>query len=256
MPWGKRMSNAWFRLYSEFASDQKVQMMNEAFQRRLVMLFCFRCNGNETLHDTEAMFLLRIDAAQWGETKSEFIRRGFIDSDNQLMNWNKRQFRSDSSSERVRKHRQTLKQPDETQCNVSETPQNRTEQIQNRTEAATQQCAREVSFFQQVFDHARMLFPELTAVNTSPIYLWQQAGYDFEKHIKPALDSAKAKGKTPRSFTFFSPAIEDAASSTLKPAPAPEKPINLTSEEREKNRKWYLKMGRQHPDYNLEGVKQ
>ena len=44
----------WFRMYAEFATDPKVQMMPEAMQRRLVMLLCLQCgNGIETFHETE-----------------------------------------------------------------------------------------------------------------------------------------------------------------------------------------------------------
>jgi hypothetical protein len=37
------LANPWFRLYSEFADDPKVQMLTEAMHSRLVMLMCFRC---------------------------------------------------------------------------------------------------------------------------------------------------------------------------------------------------------------------
>lgn len=122
---------------------------------------------------------------------------------------------------------------------------------------ATQLGAREeISFFQKVYDYATAAFPGLVPANTSLIHVWQQAGYDFEKHIKPALDSAKAKGKTPRSFGFFSPAIEDSAKAKMATAPKTAAKIVLTEAEKEKNRKWYLKMGRQHPEYNPEGISQ
>ena len=40
----------WFRMYAEFATDPKVQMMPEAMQRRLVMLLCLQCgNGIENV---------------------------------------------------------------------------------------------------------------------------------------------------------------------------------------------------------------
>ena len=121
------MANQWFRLYAEFASDHKVQMMSEVDQRRLVMLFCFRCNSDETLHDTEIAFQLRVSIDEWMATKQVFIERGFIDKDNNILNWDKRQYISDTSTDRVRKYRDKLKQ----ECNVSETPP---EQIQNRTD--------------------------------------------------------------------------------------------------------------------------
>lgn len=100
----------WFRMYSEFASDPKVQSMSEAMQRRLTMLFCLR--GGETLHtldDEELAFALRIDADELQRTKEVFIKKGFIDDAWALLNWDKRQFVSDSSKERVAKYREKRK---------------------------------------------------------------------------------------------------------------------------------------------------
>jgi hypothetical protein len=103
------MTNAWFRLYSEFMNDPKVQMMTEAMQRRLVMLFCMRCNKgetfHETFHETEIAFVLRISETELAETKAIFLQKGFIDSGWNLKNWNKRQYISDNSTGRVKKHR-------------------------------------------------------------------------------------------------------------------------------------------------------
>lgn len=100
------MSNPWFRLYAEFSHDPKVQMMSEAMQRRYVMIMCLRCsNALVTLHETEIAFHLRVTDAELAETKALFIEKGFIDDDWNLLNWEKRQFKSDSSAERVARHR-------------------------------------------------------------------------------------------------------------------------------------------------------
>ena len=101
------MANPWFRMYSEFAFDHKLQMMTEAEQRRFVMLLCLRCsNGDVTLHDTQIAFQLRISEQDWQATKSVFIAHKLIDSKNNVMNWDKRQFISDSSRERVARYRE------------------------------------------------------------------------------------------------------------------------------------------------------
>jgi hypothetical protein len=126
------MANQWFRLYSEFANDPKVQMLSEENQRRLIMLFCFRCNGDVTLQDEELTFQLRITQNEWLSSKDIFIAKGFINDSNEVLNWDKRQYISDSSTERVAKHRTKIKLgnvTDETLCNVTVTPpeQNRTE---------------------------------------------------------------------------------------------------------------------------------
>ena len=124
------MANPWFRMYSEFATDPKVQMLSESDQRRLTMLFCLRCNGNVTLQDEEVTFLLRISNDEWNVTKALFLSKGFINDSNEILNWDKRQYISDSSAERVARHRASKKEL-VTPCNVTVTPP---EQIQNRTE--------------------------------------------------------------------------------------------------------------------------
>lgn len=135
------MPNPWFRLYSEFMHDPKIQMLSEKDQRRFVMLLCMRCNGDVTLQDEHVTFMLRITQEEWMRTKDIFIDLGFIDSDNNVLNWDKRQFISDSSAARVARHR-AKRNGKVTKCNVTETPpeQNRTEQ--NRTEIFVNQSTK------------------------------------------------------------------------------------------------------------------
>jgi len=131
------MSNPWFRMYSEFSHDPKVQMMSEAMQRRYMMLMCLQCsNALVTLHETEIAFHLRITDADLAETKALFISKGFINPDWILLNWEKRQFASDRSASRVAKHRALSKAKQEALCNVTETlPQQKSNALeQNRTE--------------------------------------------------------------------------------------------------------------------------
>jgi hypothetical protein len=115
-------------------------MLSEAMQRRYVMLMCLRCSEVlETLHETEIAFQLRLSTGELDETKELFISKNFIDKHWNLLNWDKRQFVSDSSTMRVAKHRNKKKQV----SNVDETLQKRpsnaidtdtdTEQIQKRT---------------------------------------------------------------------------------------------------------------------------
>ncbi len=104
------MANPWFRMYAEFATDPKVQSMSEAMQRRLMMVLCMRCSDVlATLHVDELAFALRISDDELAETKALFVRKGFIDDQWNVLNWAKRQFTSDSSTERSRKHRAAKK---------------------------------------------------------------------------------------------------------------------------------------------------
>lgn len=126
----------WFRMYGEFATDPKVQMMSEADQRRFVMLLCLRCsNDGVTLHETEIAFQLRISNEEWATTKALFLSKGLIDEECMPTSWDRRQFVSDSSRARVAAHRAKKKQA----CNVTVTPPDTdtdTEQDQKRVAPA------------------------------------------------------------------------------------------------------------------------
>jgi len=119
------MGLPWFRLYSEFLTDPKVQMLSEVDQRRFVMLLCIRCsNGhvtlhetgetlhvtNAALHETKVAFQLRITKAQWRKTKANLMAQNLIDELGNPTAWDKRQYVSDSSTARVSKHRAKKKE--------------------------------------------------------------------------------------------------------------------------------------------------
>ena len=127
------MVNPWFRFYSEFSHDPKVQMMSESMQRRYIMVMCLRCSNElVTLHETEIAFHLRITEAELAETKALFISKGFIDDKWNLLNWDKRQYKSDSSTERVARHRENKKRDSNADVTLQQRPSNAldTEQIQ------------------------------------------------------------------------------------------------------------------------------
>lgn len=138
------MANQWFRMYAEFANDPKVQRLSEVVQRRFVMLLCMKCNGDATLQDGDIVFQLRVSEDEWGETKSILLAKKLIDENNNPVNWDKRQYVSDSSTQRSRDCRERKKQNnqeetspqhrDATNGNVAATVQTRTrpEQIHNK----------------------------------------------------------------------------------------------------------------------------
>ncbi len=97
----------WFRMYYEFATDPKVQAMSEPMQRRLVMLFCLKGSGQlDSLSHDEIAFSLRIDSETLHETFHVFHEKGFCDKFGNIINWDKRQYKSDISTTRVKKFRE------------------------------------------------------------------------------------------------------------------------------------------------------
>ena len=127
----------WFRMYAEFASDPKVQMLSECYQRRYLMILCLRCsNGDVTLHDTEVAFQLRIDVTEWEQTKAVFVEKNIINEYNQPLAWDKRQFASDSSAERVAEHRKRKKEA----CNVTVTPPEKEKEKETKKESSSKRA--------------------------------------------------------------------------------------------------------------------
>jgi hypothetical protein len=164
------MANAWFRLYSEFADDPKVQMMSESMQRRLLMLFCSKCKG-ETLHETEMAFYWRVTETDVKQTKEVFIEKGFINDDWEVLNWNRRQYISDSSTDRVRAYRDRKKQ-NETFHETGET-KNVTAPEQNRTD--TEQIQK-----------TAFVLPDYV-----PAELWEEFEKQRKKLKKPLTDKTR-----------------------------------------------------------------
>jgi hypothetical protein len=192
------MSNPWFRLYSEFMHDPKVQIMSEQDQRRLVMIFCMRCNGDVTLQDIHVTFQLRISQQEWEHSKAIFIEAGFIDSDNNVLNWDKRQFVSDSSAPRVARHRALHKAVTVTKSNVTVTPpeQNRTdtEQIQNKEKpsaafALPDWINREQWDLWIKTRKGKKMIPDQMRAQVAKLQKWKDEGLD---HAKALSDSAGA----------------------------------------------------------------
>ena len=193
------MANPWFRMYSEFAFDHKMQMMTEAEQRRFVMLLCLRCsNGDVTLQDTQIAFQLRISYDDWMVTKDVFIEHGIVDKDNNVLNWDKRQFLSDSSRERVARFRERHRNASGNMSNVTVTAQDT--DTDTETDKKTKRAPRfdavqhlvSLGVFEQVakdYCQQRKKKPTMTAING--IYKQaQKAGISLNK----ALEICCARG--------------------------------------------------------------
>lgn len=146
------MARPWFRMYSEFVSDPKVQLLAFEDQRHFVALLCLKCNDTLDSEAPTPMFRDRMIAKALGlgpdaalEAKRRLLEVGLIDSNWQPISWESRQYEHDVSTSRVKDWR--AKKRSETfqkrSCNVSETTeiQNRPDTEQTRSDQS--QSARE-----------------------------------------------------------------------------------------------------------------
>jgi hypothetical protein len=101
----------WFRLYAEFAFDPEIQSLAFEDQRHFVMVLCLKCSGildkDHAVEQRQKVVsrALGLYAGGLEEAKRRLIEAGLIDDDWQPCNWKKRQYLSDTSTDRVRKHR-------------------------------------------------------------------------------------------------------------------------------------------------------
>ena len=97
----------WFRLYSEFAFDPKMQTISETLQRRYIMLLCLKCHGDlPGLNDIQLSGALRISIDDLHETHKNLLSIGVITENYDIPKWSERQYLSDYSSLRVKKYRE------------------------------------------------------------------------------------------------------------------------------------------------------
>jgi hypothetical protein len=114
----------WFRMYSEFATDPVVQTLAFEDQRHYIMILCFKCSGildrNISPKERNRIILrgIGLDSVAGDEARRRLMDVGLIDKNWQPKSWDKRQFISDNSTSRVRKHRNNKET-----SNVSETDQ-------------------------------------------------------------------------------------------------------------------------------------
>jgi len=128
-------SNPWFRLYSKIVTDPKIEYLSFEDQRHFVWLLCMKNDGyldeefpSSEIRNKMISRKLGIHGEAFESAKQRLLEVDLIDDAWQPKNWDDLQFKSDSSKERVRKHRESLrKQQMKRGCNVTVTPQEKDE---------------------------------------------------------------------------------------------------------------------------------
>jgi hypothetical protein len=99
----------WFRLYDDAINDPKVLRLPEASRWQWVAMLCVASKHDGTLPQlSDIALLLRMPTRKAAATLARLREAGLVDeTDKGLVphNWEGRQYKSDTSTERVRKHR-------------------------------------------------------------------------------------------------------------------------------------------------------
>jgi hypothetical protein len=121
------MSYSWFRLYSEVLNDPKVQCLSGEHFKTWINILCIASKNHGVLPDMEALqFLLRATPEAVTEALAILTQAKLLTVTKnqhgevlQPHNWVKRQYKSDTSADRVKRHREKAKT---VTCNVTVTP--------------------------------------------------------------------------------------------------------------------------------------
>jgi len=120
---GMDSNGLWLRLYTDFYRNGKVRTLPEALQIRFVWLLCLHKEGRLVGRSMEQIaWDLRLTFSDITDTLAALITARLLMPDLTPVGWEDRQYQSDSSTSRVRKHRETLR---ERFGNVTETVQSR-----------------------------------------------------------------------------------------------------------------------------------
>lgn len=106
----------WFRMYVDFLNDPKMIALAFEDQRHFIGILALKSDGiidaacATELLDRIVAQRLWIDPAVISDVKRRLVAAGLIDTDWQPLAWEKRQYSSDSSTERTRRYRERLRE--------------------------------------------------------------------------------------------------------------------------------------------------
>lgn len=103
----------WFRMYSEIIDDDRIELLAFEDQRHYVWLLCLKNEGildkdygDTKLRERVIAKKLGLDIEKLRDLKARLTDIGIIDDDWQPKGWDKKQYVSDNSTARVRRHRE------------------------------------------------------------------------------------------------------------------------------------------------------
>lgn len=133
----------WLRLYADLLNNPKAQTLPGDLFKIWINCLCIACNADETFHGTlhetidETAYALRLSKEDTQEALDRLVSARLLileDGLYHIVNWDKRQFKSDTSTDRVKAFREKKKKQ---LGNVSVTPPDTEQnqiQRQNRTD--------------------------------------------------------------------------------------------------------------------------
>lgn len=114
----------WFRVYDDVINDPKLLKLPEALRWQWLAMLCVASkNGGKLPANEDIALMLRVPEAKAAEFVTKLVKAKLIDKVDDVFvphNWEGRQFKSDTSNDRVKKHRNGKRNVTQKQdCNVT-----------------------------------------------------------------------------------------------------------------------------------------
>lgn len=137
----------WFRYYDDALNDPKVQKLTGDYFKAWVNILCMASKaGGVIASATDVAFGLRLSEAKARAIVAYLMGVGLLDVPKNGYatphNWDARQYKSDVSNERVKRHRERHRNDQSnTECNVTVTENETPPETEQNTEAETDQLS-------------------------------------------------------------------------------------------------------------------
>lgn len=212
------MNKPWFRMYGDVINDPKVMKLPEATRWHWVALLCVASkNGGKLPPAADLAFALRMTEQRAAALVAELHRAGLfdkVDGGFAPHNWGGRQYQSDSSTPRVKAHRDKLKREAEQAAtvtgnvspDVTVTPpeQSRTETEQSRADASR---AGQVDLVEEALraDLREIFGPD---IDLSRAGVWIEKGYD-PGMVREVIRELRRRKPDIASLAYFDAALAE-----------------------------------------------
>ena len=155
--------NPWFRMYSDFMFDEKIEFIAFEDQRHYVFILCMKNAGLLDKEYAQPGMLERIVAKRLGlfgesfeAARKRLVDADLIDASFQPIAWDKRQFLSDTSAERTKAYRDRMKRHSDVTVTVQEAETD-TETEEDSSQKVSTLCPHQsiVDLYHQIIPTAR-----------------------------------------------------------------------------------------------------
>jgi hypothetical protein len=191
--------NRWFRVYDDVLDDPKVQRLSAENFRGMVNVWCLASkNDGRIPPPDEVAFKLRMSPKKATKLITDLETAGLVDADADGLtphNWNARQFKSDSSTERVKRFRQ---QQRNVACNVSPSVTETAPESESETETESETEAEKEKNDSSLRLESAPAAPSTAVTVETPRSIYTDSRHELWGEAVPILGSLGIKEKQAR----------------------------------------------------------